>query len=243
MKYLQSYRVFEAKTQKYSQKDRIILLGAPTIGKSTISKELCKKLGLEAISLDELQADFGYGDEDCVKFVLSEDFEKYDKPSILDFGGGHIYKGDVKKLIKDYKNVFVLVPSNDFEKSQEILKKNHEERINPGIKDLEKILKGLESPDCEFSESKKRRLIELVKTMIKGGGGKLEPTDIPNKLDDSVKGGVYLKEGWTKYTNYYTKSHDEINRSLTDNIIEVFTPNGNRRSIDSIVNKIVKKIK
>jgi len=40
MKYLQSYRVFEAKTQKYSQKDRIILLGAPTIGKSTISKEL-----------------------------------------------------------------------------------------------------------------------------------------------------------------------------------------------------------
>jgi len=136
MKYLQSYRVFEAKTQKYSQKDRIILLGAPTIGKSTISKELGEKLGLEAISLDELQADFGYGDEDCVKFVLSEDFEKYDKPSILDFGGGHIYKGDVKKLIKDYKNVFVLVPSNDFEKSQEILKKNHEERINPGIKEV-----------------------------------------------------------------------------------------------------------
>ena len=68
MKYLQSYRVFEAKTQKYSQKDRIILLGAPTIGKSTISKELGEKLGLEVISLDRLQPDFGYGDENEIKW-------------------------------------------------------------------------------------------------------------------------------------------------------------------------------
>ena len=78
MKYLQSYNLFESKKEekKFSGTNRIILLGPPTIGKSTISKELCKKLGLETISLDELQADFGYGDEDCVKFVLSEDFEK-----------------------------------------------------------------------------------------------------------------------------------------------------------------------
>ena len=253
MKYLQSYNLFESKKEdrKFSGTNRIILLGPPTIGKSTISKELGEKLGLEVISLDRLQPDFGYGDENeikCVEHVLSEDFEKYNKPSILDFGGGHIYQGDVKKLIKDYKNVFVLVPSNDFEKSQELLKKSHERRIDyHGIKPLEQILKDLKSEDCEFSESKKSRLIELVEDMIGGSGGKLKPTDIPKKtvkkLGDQVKGGTHWAEGWTKYKNYYTKSHDKINRSLTDNIIEVFTKTDARRSKSAIINQIIKLLK
>ncbi|NBU81290.1 MAG: hypothetical protein EBS55_06550 [Flavobacteriaceae bacterium] len=251
MKHLKSFRVFEAKTQKYSQEDRIIILGPPTIGKSTISKELGKKLGLEVISLDKLQHEFGYGDENeikCVEHVLSQNFEKYNKPSVLDFGGGHIYKGDVRKLISDYKNVFVLVPSNDFEKCGEILKKTHKERIDDeGLKPMKEILKDLESEDCEFSVSKKRRLIDLVKTMIDGGGGKLKQTDIPTKtikkLGDYVKNGVWWKEGWSKYTNLYTKRHDKINRGLTQNIIEVFTPKGNRKSPSTIVNEILKKLR
>jgi shikimate kinase len=249
MKYLQTYNLFESKKEKkFFGTDRIIVLGAPTIGKSTISEELGKKLGLEVISLDRLQAKFGYGDENeikCVKYVLSEDFEKYNKPSILDFGGGHIYKGDVRKLIKDYKNIFVLIPSNDFEKSQELLKKSSERRnYYWGIKPLKQILKDLKSEDCEFSESKKEKLIKIAETMIEGGSGKLKPTDIPKKtikkLGDRVESGIHWNEGWNKYTNFYTKRHDKINRSLTNNIIEVFTKNNSRRSKSAIINQIVK---
>jgi shikimate kinase len=250
MKYLKKFKLFESKNKKYTGKERIILLGPPTIGKSTISKELGKKLGLEVISLDELQHEFGYDDENkikCVEHVLSQNFEKYNKPSVLDFGGGHIYYGDVRKLISDYKNVFVLVPSNDFEKCGELLKKTHKERIDDhGKMPLKEILKDLESEDCEFSVSKKRRLIDLVKTMIDGGGGKLKQTDIPTKtikkLGDYVKNGVCWGEGWTKYTNFYTKRHDKINRKLTKNIIQVFTKKGNRRSVDSILNEIIEKL-
>ena len=250
MIFLQTYRVFEAKTQNYTRKDRIILLGPPTIGKSTISKVLGRKLGLEVISLDRLQPDFGYGEENqikCVEHVLSQDGKKYDTPSVLDFGGGHIYSGDVRKLIKDYRNVFLLVPSNDLRKSQKHLKKTHKERIDHDTEPLEEILKDLKSEDCEFSKSKKKRLIVLVENMIDGGGGKLKSTDIPKKtikkLGNRVKGGVHYFEGWTKYENLYTQRHDRINRSLTQNIIEVFTPGGNRRSINSIVKQIVKKLR
>ena len=40
MKYLKKFELFEKKEEKYTGKNRIILLGPPSIGKSTISKEL-----------------------------------------------------------------------------------------------------------------------------------------------------------------------------------------------------------
>jgi hypothetical protein len=41
----------------------------------------------------------------------------------------------------------------------------------------------------------------------------------------------------------FSKKHDKINRSMTDNIIEVFTEKGNRRSKSVIVNEIINKLK
>ena len=110
MKYLKLYEIFEKKEEKYTGENRIILLGPPTVGKSTISKALGEKLDLEVISLDRNQMKFGgFGEKEeveCVKWALSN---KVNKPSILDFGGGHIYRGNAKDLIKGYNNIFVLM--------------------------------------------------------------------------------------------------------------------------------------
>lgn len=246
MKYLKSYQLFEAKKEeKYTGKNRIILLGPPTIGKSTISKELGKELGIEVISLDMNQMKFGgFGEENeikCVEWALSN---KVNKPSVLDFGGGHIYQGDVKNLIKDYKNVFVLIPSEDFDKSDEILRKNS--RNNDMMNMITHIISSLERSDCEFSEDKISKILNIAKKIEKGGAGKIEGNEIPKrslkKFPESLEGGFHSAPNWNKYHNLYTKRHDKINRGLTDNIIEVFTEKGNRRSKSAIVNEIIKKL-
>lgn len=246
MKYLKKYEIFEAKKEeKYTGKNRIILLGPPTIGKSTISKALGENLDIEVISLDMNQMKFGgFGEKEeveCVEWALSN---KVNKPSVLDFGGGHIYQGNSKDLIKGYNNVFVLIPNEDYELSDEILRKNS--RTNDMRKMIDHILKSLESDACEFSDVKKEKVIKIVKKIHSGDTGKLKESDIPkaslNKFGDSLKGGFHSAPNWDRYQNLYTKKHDKINRSLTDNIIEVFTEKGNRRSVSSIVNEIIKKL-
>jgi shikimate kinase len=247
MKYLKKYELFEKKEEKkFTGKNRIILLGPPTVGKSTISKALGEKLGLEVISLDMNQMKFGgFGEKNevkCVEWALSN---KVNTPSILDFGGGHVYWDGVKDLLKGYKNVFVLIPSEDYELSDKILREHS--RNNDMRKMIDHILKSVESPSCEFSDAKKEKVIKIAKKIHSGDTGKLEESDIPkaslNKFGDSLKGGFHSAPDWDKYQNLYTKKHDKINRSLTDNIIEVFTEKGNRRSVSSIVNEIIKKCK
>ena len=246
MKYLKKFELFEKKEEKYTGKNRIILLGPPSIGKSTISNELSKELGLEAISLDMNQMKFGgFGEKNeikCVKWALSN---KVNTPSILDFGGGHIYQGNAKDLIKGYNNVFVLIPNEDYELSNDILRQNS--RTHDMRKMIDHILKSLESPRCEFSDDKKEKAIEIAKKIHSGDTGKLEESDIPkaslDKFGEGLKGGFHSAPNWDKYHNLYTKKHDKINRSITDNIIEAFTEKGNRRSKSAIVNEIIKKLK
>ena len=247
MKYLKKYEIFEAKKEKkYTGENRIILLGPPTIGKSTISKALGEKLGLEVISLDMLQKNFGgFGEKEeieCVEYVISN---KVNTPSILDFGGGQVYQGNSKDLLKGYKNIFVLIPSEDYELSDKILREHS--RTNDMREMIEHILKSLESKNCEFSDDKKEKLIKIAKKICDGGKGELKASDIPkaslDKFGEGLKGGFHSAPNWDKYHNLYTKKHDKINRSITDNIIEVFTEKGRRRSKSAIVNEIIKKLK
>jgi shikimate kinase len=246
MRYLKKFELFEKKEEKYTGKNRIILLGPPTIGKSTISKELSKELGLEAISLDMNQMKFGgFGEKNevkCVEWALSN---KVNTPSILDFGGGHVYWDGVKEMLKGYKNIFVLIPSEDYELSDKILREHS--RNNDMREMINHILKSLESPRCEFSDTKKEKAIEIAKKIHSGDTGKLEESDIPkaslDKFGEGLKGGFHSAPNWDKYHNLYTKKHDKINRSITDNIIEAFTEKGNRRSKSAIVNEIIKKLK
>ena len=246
MRYLKKYELFEKKEEKYTGKNRIILLGPPTIGKSTISKELSKELGLEAISLDMNQMKFGgFGEKNevkCVEWALSN---KVNTPSILDFGGGHVYWDGVKEMLKGYNNVFVLIPNEDYELSNDILRQNS--RTHDMRKMIDHILKSLESPRCEFSDDKKEKAIEIAKKIHSGGKGQLKGSEIPkaslDKFGEGLKGGFHSAPDWDKYHNLYTKKHDKINRSITDNIIEAFTEKGNRRSKSAIVNEIIKKLK
>ena len=170
---------------------------------------------------------------------------KVNTPSILDFGGGHVYWDGVKEMLKGYNNVFVLIPNEDYELSDKILREHS--RTNDMRKMIEHILKSLESPRCEFSDTKKEKAIEIAKKIHSGDTGKLEESDIPkaslDKFGEGLKGGFHSAPNWDKYHNLYTKKHDKINRSITDNIIEVFAEKGNRRSVSSIVNEIIKKLK
>jgi adenylate kinase family enzyme len=246
MRYLKKYELFEKKEEeKYTGKNRIILLGPPTVGKSTISGALGEKLGLESISLDKLNGEVikDYSDKGRIKTVETSLSKKYND-FILDFGGGHVYFEGVKDLLKGYKNVFVLIPSEDYELSNKILRENS---INIDMrKMINHILKSIESPSCEFSDAKKEKVIKIVKKIHSGGKGELGVSDIPkaslDKFGEGLKDGFDSAPNWDNYCNLYTKKHDKINRSITDNIIEVFTPKGRRRSKSSIVNDIIKKL-
>ena len=251
MKYLESYKLFEAKKEKkYTGKNRIILLGPPSIGKSTISKELGKELGLEILHLDILNfgimKDFSIkGRIKAVKTALND--KKY-QDCILDFGGGHAYYKGVKEMIEDFRNIFVLIPTGDMKFSQKLLKDAQHKRLKAEMIDpIEHILKSLQSSDCEFSDEKKERLIEITKKIINRQAGELKPNEIPKKslekYGDMLKNGFLSGPNWDEYENYLTKENDKINRSLTDNIIEVFTEKGNRRSKSAIVNEIISKLK
>ena len=91
MKYLKKYELFEAKKEKkYSAENRIILLGPPTIGKSTISKELGKELGLEVLSLDLLNGKVikDWSEKGRIKTVEVAVSDKKYQNCILDFGRG-----------------------------------------------------------------------------------------------------------------------------------------------------------
>ena len=247
MKYLKKYEIFEKKEdKKFTGDNRIILLGPPTVGKSTISKELGKQLGLKVLCLDEINNNIlkDFSDKGRIKTVelaLSDKYNDY----ILDFGGGHLYFEGVKDMIKDYKNIFVLIPSEDYELSDKILRENS--RTHDMRKMIDHILKSLESTRCEFSDDKKEKLIKIAKKICDGGKGELKASEIPkasmDKFRESLAGGFSSAPDWDRYFNLYTKKHDKINRSMTDNIIEVFTPKGSRRSVSSIVNEIIKKLK
>ena len=247
MRYLKKYEIFEAKKEKkYSGENRIILLGPPTIGKSTISKELGKEFGLEVLSLDVLNFEImkDFTEKGRIKTVEMAISDKKYQDSILDFGGGHVYFGNNKDLIMDYKNVFVLIPSEDYELSDKILREHS--RTNDMRKMIEHILKSLESKNCEFSDVKKEKLIKIAKKICDGGKGELKNSDIPkaslDKFGEGLEGGFSSAPDWDRYFNWYTKKHDKINRSITDNIIEVFTEKGRRRSKSAIVKEIIKKL-
>ena len=118
----------------------IILIGPMGVGKSTIAKELSRRISLPRVSLDNReQLARYYSQRD--KFSSSKEFEFYltssvltdlKKPAVIDFGAGHsIYENpimffEMKKLIRKFLNVVFLIPSEDKEKAMELLNK----RIN-----------------------------------------------------------------------------------------------------------------
>ena len=113
----------------------IILIGPMGSGKSTIANLLCKKYNMPHISLDsreqlsnlyERRHDF-----DSFKkfefFLTGKVLTNLLEPTIIDFGAGHSIYEDVvmflemKSLISRFKNVILLIPSENKEESVAIL--------------------------------------------------------------------------------------------------------------------------
>jgi hypothetical protein len=228
----------EEEQKGYSGTNRIILIGPPTVGKSTVAEELAKQLGVEYVILDKLQEKFGYGDGkefELVKYVLSPDFEKYNTPSILDFGGGHVYNEGVKELLSQYPNVFLLMPSQDSDKSEELLRKGNTERWT-GF--MDQIIQGLQSGEHGHTKEKESELINKLQRMRQGEGGKFDKEDLPDTEEMKGWGGLDMENDWDKYVPL-TKDEDVKNKDIAKHIISVYNDNGDRRDKTEIVKDII----
>jgi GTPase SAR1 family protein len=226
----------EEEQKGYSGTNRIILIGPPTVGKSTVAEELAKQLKLEYVILDELQEKFGNGKEsELVKYVLSSEFNKYDTPSILDFGGGHVHSKGVKELLSEYPNVFLLMPSQDTKKSEELLRKGNTERWTGFI---DKIIQGLESGEHKHTKEKESELIDKLKRMKQGEGGKFDKEDLPDTEEMKGWGGLDMENDWDKYVPL-TKDEDVKNKDIAKHVISVYDDKGSRRDKTEIAKDIV----
>ena len=226
----------------YKGTNRIILIGPPTVGKSTVAEELSKKLDIEYVPLDELQEEYGYGsgkELELVKDVLSPKFKEYNTPSILDFGGGHVYNKGIDKLLSDYSNVFLLTPSNDYNESKEILKKGNYERY-AGF--MDQIIQGLKSGEHKHTKEKEEKLIDTIEKIKKGEGGLIKKEDLPNIPEMKGWRDFDMKKGWNEEAPL-TDKENEINQSIARHTITVYNKNGTRRDKKDIVNDIIKLLK
>jgi len=245
-KHIESFRNFILKesiekSSNYGGINRIILIGPPTVGKTTVAEELAFKLGIEWVKLDKLQEKFGYGkgkEFKLVKYVLSPNFKKFNKSSILDFGGGHVYNEGVKELLEDYPNVFLLMPSKDDGKSKELLRKGNTERWSDFMK---QIIQGLKSGKHKHSKEKEKELIDKLERMMGGEGGKFDKEDLPNTEEMEGWGGLNMDKDWNKYVPL-TKKEDKKNKDISKHIISVYDNDGKRRNKSEIVNDIIEKL-
>jgi hypothetical protein len=225
----------------YSGKNRIILIGPPTVGKSTVAEELSKKLGIDYVKLDKLQEEFGHGERkefELVKFVLSPDFEKYDTPSILDFGGGHVYNEGVKDLLQDYPNVILLMPSTNSQKTKEFLRKGNYERWSGFMDTLIKTY----GEDDNIPEDKKQEYIKRLEDMKKGEAGVITKEELPNSPEVDGWGGLNMERGWDRQFPL-TDDEDKKNRDISKHIVEVYNNDGTRKDKSVIVNDIIRLLK
>ena len=223
----------------YEGTNRIILIGPPTVGKSTVTEELSKELDIEYVKLDKLQEEYGYssGKElELVKDVLSPKFKKYNTPSILDFGGGHVYNKGVKELLNDYPNIFLLMPSQDSKKSDELLRKGNTERWTEF---MDQIIQGLKSGKHKHTKEKELELINKLERIRQGEGGKFDKEDLPNIPEMEGWGGLNMDKDWNKFVPL-SKEEDVKNRDIAKHIISVYNENGERRDKKEIVKDIIK---
>jgi hypothetical protein len=226
------------KTSDYKGTNRIILIGPPTVGKSTVTEELSNQLGIEYVKLDKMQEKFGDGkgkEFELVKHVLSPDFKKYNTPSIIDFGGGHSHNQGVKELLNNYPNVFLLMPSQDSQKSDELLRKGNTERW---AEFMDQIIQGLKSGKHKHTKEKELELINKLERMKKGEGGKFDKEDLPDVEEMKGWGGLNMDKNWDKIAPL-SKEEDVNNKDISKHIINVYDKNDERRNKTDIAKDII----
>lgn len=135
--------------------DSIILIGPSGAGKSTVAEDMEKRLKMPRFCLDSIahearkngyRSKFRTPDEFSYDMIhtLITTAQKYEGAyGVVDFGAGHsIYKdkeifNKVKKDLKPFKNVVLLLPCRDEKKALEIMAS----RSTGDIRDNEEFLK------------------------------------------------------------------------------------------------------
>ena len=135
---------------------KVIIIGAMGVGKTSVAKEISKRLDMEYIDIDELRWGYFAQQEDYDEKKVDEMFEasneiaafEYFKPfearftvyilqalqaGVFDFGAGYsVYKDKelfsmVKSALMPYENVILLRYSDNACKSLEALRNRHED--------------------------------------------------------------------------------------------------------------------
>jgi shikimate kinase len=170
----------------------IILIGPIQAGKSTQGKLLAEKLNLPQCPMDKLRWDYykeiGYDPEFAKKlsskagfwaeYMYWKEFECYaverllseHKNCVIDFGAGHsVYEigshfARVKKVMEPFKNVVLLLPTQDKDKSIQIL--------------LERMGAEIQSEDADINEHflKHHSNYDLAKFIVYTDGKSPEET-------------------------------------------------------------------
>lgn len=127
------------KNSKKLYEESIILIGPSGAGKSTVAEELRKKTGMQRLCLDIIAnraRDTGFmrnfkNADEFNSYMILETLERVKKDGsygIIDFGAGHsVYDNQeiferVKAMLKPFKNIVLLLPDKDEEKSLDIMK-------------------------------------------------------------------------------------------------------------------------
>lgn len=129
----------------------ILLIGPSGAGKSTVADELCKITGMHRLCLDYIahqDRKSGFikqfkNSEEYNLYMLASQLKRAQElgiPGIVDFGAGHSVYDDkiifehVKSILSNFKNIVLLLPSEDLEESLQILSKRSTGDYSPNRK-------------------------------------------------------------------------------------------------------------
>jgi broad-specificity NMP kinase len=200
-------------SKKYST---ILIFGPQGVGKSTLTKPLGEKLGMEVISSDDYVDQGNWATEKTAKQGwLKRKESEFDgmvnflrnnlgQSVILDIGGSHgVWEGNhlgkIKKMISSYPNTFLLLPSDDMGKSKEYLRKNilkRESGIEGAIEYWKKLIAKDENYVNTLNDEDKDDYMERLEK-IKNGDTKEAQYQIDRmqkRLDIINSGNVDWKE-------------------------------------------------
>jgi len=252
----------------------ILIFGPQGVGKSTLTKPLSEKLGMKVISSDEFvdQGDWNTKKTAKQAWLKRKDNEftgmvqfletNLGKPVILDVGGSHgVWEGNhldkIKKIISSYPNTFLMIPSNDMEKSKEFLRKNILKRES-GIKGaidywkkllskdenfvnqmsgddkeislerLEKIKNG-DTSEAEYNINRMQKRLDIINS----GNVDWKEFDIDDEDSENVK---FAPDEFHDYSNYFITNMK--NSGIANHVIYNLGKN-----TEEVINDIIKVLK
>ena len=259
---------------KYST---ILIFGPQGVGKSTLTKPLGKRLGMEVINTDEKIRGFEMPDNIRTKkerWNSSRDFEfegmkkvlndYLGNPVIIDIGGSHgVWEGkhleEIKSMISQYPNTFLLLPTDNKEKSKEQLRKNLLKR-ELGMEGAIEYWKKLLEKDENFFINKGYNKEDYLDLLEKVKNNDKETIDLANYWINRMQTRLDLvKSGdvnWTDFDindeeselvkprpDYFEDNSDYFITNMTGSGIANHTIYNLGKDIDEVIDDIIKVLK